>query len=1192
MLYTISKCFNIRSKALLLAFSIMLIGAGCASTKSGSPAASGSANKSGERIITGISTSDEAGAVKIKILGNSPLRYTSVKQASPLGIVLYFPGTRLEGVQQDYPAQGDFLGSVKTSQQDHASGSDSRVKILLNKDVDYDVIREENSLVISLAKSDASLAIDNPVAAETDKIASNDESSVVEQPAASSDNELLEEVPVQTGLDTVNAGGDAVVEEKAVEKTAVDSADTVIVENEKSEQAGSPGEAGFSVADESHSNVALAEPKATNEEKVVAATKENVPEPIEPVESKINATDEKVSDVGKAEVASEPVVVDDAKEVADKYQSEAVDTSAAESDKVATPVSAMRTEKNATKIIGISKKVEGDHVVVDIKADGKIDDYKIFTIPADKKNSARIVCDIYKLNGIKAKGEQKLTVNSKGVTKVRYNSSPDKTRVVVDTNNDNLKTYNANSHSQGIEIQIGSKLLADSGTMDREPHGSVMASEVVGTKETAAKASQDDIATDGSTKGSEKAAEPLGQKTVAAVDENDMAAKETVEPPPVEKAEVTDALPAADSETVVKPTVNEKNWVKRVDFTSEKNGKSSFIIETAHTVKYTTSKKNKKTIHFRLFDTKLPKSRKFPFITTRFESAVNRIIPVQTKRMKDNALFIIELREAVPFSIDQQGEVIKINFAKSKVRPRPESKAGLAPWKEVLSRTSEIRDIEMQASGADNSVTSSGGITSDGKVIELRAGSMSEPVRDLDSGKEINARGAGAARPSMDSKSSGSLYSASDADFDTRASDPGYSSFVPKKRYTGEKISVDFFDTDIKNVFRIIRAVSGQNFAIDKDVTGKVTMTLDKPVPWDQVLDLVLKMNMLGMTTEGGINRIATLETLKQEEEKRLEYIAAEEKTKMKKVALEPMFTEYILINYSNAEKEILPHLEKLLTKDRGKASVDVRTNQIILTDTKDIIKQAKGLIRKLDRITPQVIIEARIVEATTTFSRNLGMQWGMNSSPNYDIYSDALGGTYGYSVAMNNTVASKSSIGINFTKLTNAQFLLNAKLMAMESKGEGKIISAPKVLTMDNKEATIVQGVEVPFSTVSSEGTQTTFKKIELKLTVTPHVTADNKIVLKVLIDKNDVGGITDLGPTITTKKVESELLISDGDTIVIGGIIKSNKSLTDEGFPVLQHIPVIGWLFKSRITSEDKQELLIFISPRIVSYEETSER
>lgn len=346
---------------------------------------------------------------------------------------------------------------------------------------------------------------------------------------------------------------------------------------------------------------------------------------------------------------------------------------------------------------------------------------------------------------------------------------------------------------------------------------------------------------------------------------------------------------------------------------------------------------------------------------------------------------------------------------------------------------------------------------------------------------------------------------------------------------------------------------------------------------------------MLGMTTEGGIIRIATLDTLKQEEEKRLEYIAAEEKTKLKKKELEPLSTEYILINYSNAEKEIVPHIEKLLSKDRGKVSVDVRTNQIILTDTRAVIDQARALIRKLDKITPQVVIEARIVEATTTFSRNLGTEWGINSNPNYDIYNDTLGGTYGYAVAMNNAVAADSSIGINFTKLTNAQFLLNAKLMAMESKGEGKIISAPKVLTMDNKEATIIQGVEVPFSTVSSEGTQTTFKKIELKLTVTPHVTADNKISLKVLIDKNDIGTVTDIGPTITTKKVESELLISDGDTIVIGGIIKSNKAITEKGFPLLQHIPVLGWLFKSRIQSEDKQELLVFLSPRIVSYEET---
>ncbi len=1144
MLYTISKCFNIRSKAMLLAFTIMLIGAGCASTKTGGVAAPGAAGTSGERSITGISTSDEAGAVKVRILGNSPLRYTSVKQSSPLGIVLYFPGTKLEGVQPDYPPQGELLDSVKTSQQDHASGSDSRIKILLTKDVDYDVVREENSLVISLAKPDAHAENGAAVVSETEPVTANDASSVTEEPvtanegtealkAASTDKEELEEVSVQS------------VEEKTVEKTADATNPTV----ESTEVAAAPDNGPVESPTESlkTEEAASIDKTADNTSDSKSAEAQAV-EPVSEIKPETPSGDmASASAEGstvKAEVTADPVI--DISETVAHPDSETLPPA------VSTVV---ETEKNATKVIAVKKKVEGDHVVVDIKADGKIKDYKIFTIPGDKKTSARIVCDIYKLNGIKAKGEQKIAVNSKGVTQVRYCSTASKTRVVVDTNNDNLKTYNASAHDEGIEIQIGTRLLADSGSIDKEPHGSVMADEPVKA-----------IAV----------SEPVAKETVS-------------ETPPVEKAEPTPAVSEATSDATPAPAekeahvAQEKNWVKRVDFTSEKNGKSVFTIETAYPVKYTTKKKDKKTIHFRLYDTTLPKSRKFPFITTRFDSAVNRIIPVQTRRMKDNALFIIELRQAVPFSVNQQDGIIRIDFAKSSVRPKPESKAGLAPWKAVLSRTSEIRDIEMEASGAESPRVSSAGSVSDGKVVELRAGSSTDPVRELD-------RGADLSKSRMDSKSSGSLYGApSDADLDIKAPDPGYSSFIPKKRYTGEKISVDFFETDIKNVFRIIRAVSGQNFAIDKDVSGKVTMTLDKPVPWDQVLDLVLKMNMLGMTTEGGIHRIATLETLKQEEEKRLEYIAAEEKTKMKKKDLEPLITEYILINYSNADKEILPHLEKIITKDRGKASVDTRTNQVILTDTKDVIKQARNLIRKLDKITPQVIIEARIVEATTTFSRNLGTEWGINSNPNYDIYNDTLGGTYGYKVAMNNTVAAESSIGINFTKLSNAQFLLNAKLLAMESKGEGKIISAPKVLTMDNKEATIVQGVEVPFSTVSSDGTQTTFKKIELKLTVTPHVTADNKIALKVLIDKNDVGGVTDLGPTITTKKVESELLISDGDTIVIGGIIKSNKSMTEEGFPLLQHIPVLGWLFKSRIQSEDKQELLVFLTPRIVSYEET---
>lgn len=740
MLYTISKCLNIRSKALLIVLTVMLIGAGCASTKPGSVVTSGPADTRGERIITGISTSDESGAVKIKILGNSPLRYTSVKQASPLGIILYFPETKLKDVQSDYPGQSDLVSSVKTAQQDHASGSDSRVKILLAKDVDYDVVHDGNDLLISLGQTEDLVSGDSPAVTETDTDSETDDTLASEDSAAPAESlAMAETAKPSASADDVKptTPEDAPALAESAQEPVDDAVTTVIAENEKT-LSETP-----KVTDSAPAPAPVAEPEAV----AVAA----VPEP------------ETMADASAAE--SE-------KPVADSTPTSVVEPEAVAFASVPEPVRAVSSEpeKNATKLITVSKMVKDDRVVVDIKADGKIDDYKIFTIPADKKNSARIVCDIFKLNGIRTKGEEKIAVNSKGVTQVRYCSFPEKTRVVVDTNDDNLKAYNANAYDQGLEIQIGSRLVAEVATPVEKSHETPVPVEVYADN---------------------------GADTAETV-----AVGETV----------------AEKETVK----DGKNWVKRVDFASEKNGKSSFIIETAQPVKYTATKKNSRTLHFRLYDTQLPKSRKFPFITTRFDSAVNRIIPVQTRRMKDNALFIVELRQAVPFNVDQQGGIIRINFDRSTVAPKPESKAGLAPWKQVLSQTSEIRDIEIEASGVDSGAPYSGG-----KAVELRAGSTSAPVRDLDGG-EIKAYGAGS-RASMDSKRSSSLYSAEP--LDSRAAETSFSSWAPKKRYTGEKISVDFFETDIKNVFRIIRAVSGQNFAIDKDVTGKVTMTLDNRFP-------------------------------------------------------------------------------------------------------------------------------------------------------------------------------------------------------------------------------------------------------------------------------------------------------------------------------------------------------------------------
>ncbi len=604
-------------------------------------------------------------------------------------------------------------------------------------------------------------------------------------------------------------------------------------------------------------------------------------------------------------------------------------------------------------------------------------------------------------------------------------------------------------------------------------------------------------------------------------------------------------------------------WMNRINFSSEEAGKSTIIIGTTKSVQYKMEKIADKRLHLKLFDTKIPDYRKLPFITTRFESAVDRITPVQKPEMENVSIVTIELREAVPYFVEQTDNLLLIHFEASSIPPRPFEEAKLPSWKQVIAQTIvEPEVIEVT------------------KAEEV----VAEKIEVL---KEISVH---------------------------EVTDPKLA-----KKYTGEKIKLDFFETDIKNVFRILREVSKRNFAIDENVKGKVTLTFDKPAPWDQVLDLVLKMNQLGRVYEGNIIRVATLETLKNEEDLRRAKIEAEleaqKKTIERKKALEPLVTEYIAINYSNAKSEILPHLSNLLTKDRGSLSVDERTNLIIITDTSDKIEQAKQIVQKLDIVTPQVIIQARIVEASTNFSREIGVNWGggIGVQPTSLLPSEigsntssidnavgvgpargynTLGGTYGYNSAMNFPIAATTaagSIGFNFVRIAGTPLVLNAKLSAMETEGEVKIISAPKIVTLDNKKATIRQGLSYPYNKLDSSGNTTTeFKDIDLVLEVMPHVTPDNRISMKMNIKKNDLGDVILGQQSFTTREAQTELLVNDGDTIVIGGIITKTKRSSKSGFPGLSKIPILGWLFKAKTKSDRKEELLIFITSRIVHLEQ----
>jgi len=576
-------------------------------------------------------------------------------------------------------------------------------------------------------------------------------------------------------------------------------------------------------------------------------------------------------------------------------------------------------------------------------------------------------------------------------------------------------------------------------------------------------------------------------------------------------------------------------WVNRIDFVSEDAGKSTLIIGTTHSVTYQIKKQKDTWVQLRLEDTNLPEYRKYPLITTRFESAVDRVIPIQTPKMKNETLFSIELRESVPYFVEQSDTFIMVHFEASSIPPKPLEEANLPAWQKVMAEMIDFDQAEKTAAQEAAQATQMPGAVAEG-------------------GAPVEA-----------------------------AAEMGAATLVEQpKKYYGEKIALDFFDTDIKNVFRILREISGKNFAVDKDVSGKVTLTLDKPVPWDQVLDLVLRMNQLGMIYEGNIIRIATLKTLKTEEDLKAAKIAAEQKSKEQKIALEPLITEYIAVNYSNAQAEILPHIQNILTPERGKATVDARNNQIIITDVADKIEQAKEIVNQIDRVTPQVIIEARITEISSDVSNQLGFDWTVSGGP---VFNDTLDGNFTGDMAMNFPVASTSSVGFTFDKIIGTPMVLNARLNALETTGDGKIISSPKIVTLDNKKAKIKQGLEYPYlERDDTGGSSVSFKNIDLLLEVTPHVTPDNRVSLKIKITKNDIDSITNGVPSLSTNEAETELLVNDGDTIVIGGIMKSRKIESTTGFPWLSRIPVIGWFFKNKTDSKENAELLIFITPKIV--------
>ena len=421
-------------------------------------------------------------------------------------------------------------------------------------------------------------------------------------------------------------------------------------------------------------------------------------------------------------------------------------------------------------------------------------------------------------------------------------------------------------------------------------------------------------------------------------------------------------------------------------------------------------------------------------------------------------------------------------------------------------------------------------------------------------------------------------------------------------KYTGEPISVNLKDVDLKDFFRLIHEISGLNVVLDPNVKGTLTIVLDD-VPWDQALDIVLKNNDLSRQLEGNVLRIATVETMRKEAESRRAQVEAEA------LAVDKV-TVTRFLSYAHS-KDVVSTIKSFLTQ-RGDVISDDRTNALIIQDIPSVMPAIDRLLTQLDRKTQEVEIEARVVAATRSFARDIGTQlgfgWGGGNSavggassvgttptstfgivPNYPFTGTSLPtGTTGVQIPLfSNLGVTSPTSGLSFINATS-NVRIDAILTMAESRGLLKILSRPRVVTQNNIQALVRQGVRVPIVTQAQLGGPPTVTYVDafLRLTVVPQITSEGTIFLNVDVENTtpDFGRQVQGNPTLITQQATTQVLVTDGGTVVIGGVIQTQNSVTIAQVPLLGNIPYLGNLFKHTQVSTSNQELIFFITPRII--------
>jgi len=443
----------------------------------------------------------------------------------------------------------------------------------------------------------------------------------------------------------------------------------------------------------------------------------------------------------------------------------------------------------------------------------------------------------------------------------------------------------------------------------------------------------------------------------------------------------------------------------------------------------------------------------------------------------------------------------------------------------------------------------------------------------------------------------------------------GQSPFAEEKEYSGQRLTLNFQDIETRAVLQLLAETSGRNIVVSDTVQGNVTLRL-RNVPWDQALDIVMTTKGLDMRENGSVIIVAPAEEIAARETADLEARAALNE-------LEPMYSEFLQVNYAKASS-----LSDLISgsggnsmlSDRGSVGIDDRTNTLLIQDTAEVLQNIRRLVRALDIPIRQVLIESRIVVVNDDFSRSLGVRLGATAykenstdgatvisgtgagtdtmvssivdnlgDPNngtiFPIELPALGDRYNVNVPV------ADAAGRFALAVLETDYLVDLELTAVEAEGRGEIVSTPRIITANQKEARIEQGVEIPFQESSSSGATTTqFKKAVLSLTVTPQITPDNKIIMDILVSKDNVGELVPSAtggfvPSIDTRTIETQVLVNDGQTVVLGGIYETERRELVTKVPWLGDIPGVGVLFRSKTNVTNKAELLIFVTPKILT-------